>query len=230
MRAPRSYSALETLGRARLSRHFEMRNFMTSEIANFHRLQNFPGNPDLALAAGRKLATECLDPLVETFGPIDIRSGYRSPEMNHFGATQVKPQKCARNEANFAHHIWDIRDHKGRMGACVTVGIPWFAAQYNAGRDWRDLAWWLWDHLDFQEVYFFPKNAAFNITWREGEMAHRMLSYITPKGVLWKPGHTPDPERRTRYQDFPEFRGIVYPEVPQGPWEDGANGGDHDAT
>ena len=216
MRAPRSYVSLEELGRQRLSRYFEMRNFMTSEIANFHQLQNFPHDPDLALAAGRKLAEHCLDPLVETFGPIDIRSGYRAPEMNHFGARQVKPQKCARNEANYAHHIWDMRDAKGRMGACVTVGITWFAAQYRAGRDWRDLAWWLFDYLPFQEVYFFPKNAAFNITWREGHLAHRILSYASPKGTLFKPGMTPDPDRASRYSDFPTFRGISYPPIPEG--------------
>ena len=214
MRAPRSFVALEQLGRQRLSRYFEMRNFLTSEIANFYARSNVPSDPDLALAAGRKLADVCLDPLVETFGPIDIRSGYRSPELNHFGATEVKPQKCARNEANHAHHIWDMRDAKGRMGACVSVAIPWFAAQYNRGRDWRDLAWWLFDHIEFQELYFFPKNAAFNLHWREGHMAHRMLSYAQPKGTLFKPGMTPDPERHTRYQDFPPFRGITYPPIP----------------
>ncbi|MEM1302410.1 MAG: hypothetical protein AAGH17_07500, partial [Pseudomonadota bacterium] len=136
------------------------------------------------------------------------------PDLNHFGATEVTPQKCARNEVNYAHHIWDVRDAKGRMGACVSVGIPWFAAQYNRGRDWRDLAWWLFDHIEFQEVYFFPKNAAFNLHWREGHMAHRMLSYAAPKGTLFKPGMTPDPARHTRYADFPPFRGIPYPSIP----------------
>ncbi len=214
MRAPRSYLALEEFGRQRLSRHFEMRNFLTSEISNFYGRPNLPEAPDLALAAGRQLALMCLDPLVETFGPIDIRSGYRSPNLNHFGATEVTPQKCARNEANYAHHIWDVRDGEGRMGACVSVGIPWFAAQYNRGRDWRDLAWWLFDHIPFQEVYFFPKNAAFNLHWREGHMAHRMLSYAAPKGTLFKPGMTPDPDRASRYADFPSFRGITYPTIP----------------
>ena len=216
MRKPGSFTALEELGRQRLSRHFEMRNFMTTEIGNFFEIANFPDDPDLAIAAGRKLAEHLLDPLVETFGPIDIRSGYRSPTLNHYGATQVKPQKCARNEANYAHHIWDKRDAKGRMGACVTIGIPWFAAQYNQGRDWRDLAWWLFDHLDFQEIYFFPKNAAFNLTWREDYRQQRILSYIRPKGILVAPGHLPDPDRATAYTDFPPFRGITYPDIPTG--------------
>lgn len=216
LRRPGTFVSLEALGRERLSRHFEMRNFMHSEIANFYEMANYPDNPDIALAAGRALAENLLEPLVETFGPIDVRSGYRNPVLNHFGATQVKPQKCARNESNYAHHIWDQRDGAGRMGACVTVGVPWFAAQYKQGRDWRDLAWWLFDHLDFQEIYFFPKNAAFNLTWREDHREQRILSYIRPKGTLMKPGLMPDPDRSKRYSDFPPFRGISYPAIPLG--------------
>ncbi len=221
MRKPRSYVALEDLGRVRLSRHFQMRNFLYSEIGNVHGVPNLPDDPALAIAAGRKLATELLDPLVETFGPIDIRSGYRSVALNDFGSTKVKPQKMAATPKNFAGHIWDRRDAKGRMGACVSVAIPWFAVQYQAGRDWRDLAWWLFDHLTFHEVYFFPKDAAFNLTWREAPQ-HRILSYIAPKGALFRPGDTPDPQRARRYADFPAFRGIAYPALPL---DTGAAGG-----
>ncbi len=218
MRRPRSYVALEELGRQRLSRHFEMRNFMTSEIANFHAIPNCPDDPDLALEAGRKLAKKknLLEPLIETFGPLDIRSGYRSQEMNRFGAEHVKPQKCARNDRVYAGHVWDRRDSRGRIGACVSVGIPWFAPQYRRGRDRRDLAWRLYDHLDFQEVYFFPKNAAFNLTWRESDRERRILSYIPSKGALAKPGMKPDPGRAGRYADFPPFLGIHYPDIPGG--------------
>ena len=77
-----------------------MRDFMHSEIASFHGRANLPEDPDLAVAAGRGLARELLDPLHETFGRVAIRSGYRSPELNHFGATEVRPQKCAANEKN----------------------------------------------------------------------------------------------------------------------------------
>ncbi len=213
MRSPKSYLSLEEFGRVRLSRHFQMRNFLYSEISNFYGQPNLPADPDLAIEVGRKLATDLLDPLVETFGPIDIRSGYRSVPLNDFGSTQVKPQKMAGTPKNFAAHIWDERDAKGRKGACVSIGIPWFSAQYNRGRDWRDLAWWLFDHLDFHEIYVFPKDAAFNITWRE-EPEHRILSYAAPKGALFRRGDTPDPNRHARYRDFPPFRGIVYPAIP----------------
>lgn len=214
MRPPATYTALETFGRARLSRHFQARNFLYSEIANFFGRPNLPQNPDRALAAGQYLAETLLDPLVETFGPIDIRAGYRSPSLNHFGATEVRPQKCSANEKNRASRIWDETDAEGRMGATVTVAIPWFADQYNRGRDWRDLAWWLWDHLDFHEVWFFPKDAAFNLQWRE-EPEKRILGYIAPKGLLASRDRPPPSDRGRRYEDFPPFRGIDYPPIPE---------------
>ena len=213
VRRPRSYPALEDLGRQRLSRHFFMRNFLNSEIGNFFGRPNIPDDPDLALKAGRRLASALLDPLVETFGPIEIRSGYRSAALNHFGATEVRPQKCSANPRTYAGHIWDRRDAEGRMGACVSVVIPWFADRYDAGRDWRDLAWWMHDHLPYHQICFFPKLAAFNLTWRE-EPERAILSYIAPKGTLLAAGGDPEeaPDARAaRYADFPPFRGIAYP-------------------
>lgn len=213
MKRPGTYTALEEFGRVRLSKHFYMRNFLYSEIGSFYAVPNLPEDPDQAIAAGRCLAENLLDPLHETFGSVAIRSGYRSPELNHYGATQVRPQKCSANPKNYAGHIWDRRDAAGRMGACVSVAIPWFADRYEAGRDWRDLAWWLFDHLDFHEVWFFPKLAAFNLTWREVP-ERRILSYITPKGMLRAAGSEPGEPlavRQARYADFPPFRGIKMP-------------------
>jgi len=213
MKTPGTYTSLEDLGRTRLSKYFFMRKFLHSEIGNFYGVPNIPDDPDLAIAAGRKLAGELLDPLVETFGPIEIRSGYRSSELNHFGATEVRPQKCSANSKNHAGHIWDRRDDRGRMGACVSVVIPWFADRYDAGRDWRDLAWWVHDHLPYHTMHFFPRLAAFNLTWRE-EPERSIRSYIAPKGTLLAPGAEPREtaaERRARHTDFPPFRGIAYP-------------------
>lgn len=212
MRRPGSYDALARLGRERLSRHFYMRNFLNSEIGNFYGMPNLPDDPDLALAVGRRLASDLLEPLVETFGPIEIRSAYRAPSVNAFGNRHG--HACARNETTFANHIWDRRDAEGRMGACATVMIPWFAGAYEAGRDWRDLAWWLHDHLDYHAIWFFPVRAAFNLTWREAP-GRTISSYIAPKGTLLRAGAEPSEDRATRaarYADFPPFRGIAYPE------------------
>ena len=217
MREPRSYTGLEDLGRERLSKHYFLRDFLYSEIGNFHAVPNVPEEPDLAIAAGQKLCTELLEPLTQTFGPIHIRSSYRSPRLNHFGATEAKPQRCSANEANYAHHIWDRRDAAGRMGACACIVIPWFADQYTQGRDWRDLAWWVHDHLPYSAMWFFPRLAAFNLTWRE-DPARSIDGYMPRRIALLKAGQDPaEPAamRAERYADFPPFRGISYPPLPE---------------
>lgn len=217
-RTPGTYTSLEDLGRTRLSKYFFMRDFLYSEIGNFYGRQNIPDDPELAVEAGQAFCRYLLDPMVETFGPIAVRSAFRSADLNHFGATEVKPQKCSANPKNFAGHIWDRRDAEGRMGACVSIVVPWFADQYEGGRDWRDLAWWIHDHLPYHGLYFFPKLAAFNLTWRENREP-TISSYIAPKGALLKAGETPaesEEIRARRYADFPPFRGISYPPLPKG--------------
>jgi hypothetical protein len=213
-RKPGSVKGLEDLGRARLSRHFFLRDFLYSEIGNVVGIPNIPDDPNLALYTGQRLALELLDPLVETFGPIAVRSAYRSPTVNGYGA--MHGLGCASNEANRAGHIWDQRDEDGNCGACTSVVIPWFADQYDQGRDWLDLAWWLYDHLDFHAINFFPKRAAFNLTWRENP-ERTISSWIGPIRKIQGPGDTPPPpqERQARYADFPPFRGVHYPPLPE---------------
>ncbi|MCV3270428.1 hypothetical protein [Roseobacter sinensis] len=204
--------SLETLGRVRLSRHFYMRDFLYSEIGNMHQVRNVPPDPDLAIETGRMLCTQLLDPLEETFGRLAIRSGYRSPELNGYG--NRNRLNCAANDNPIECHIWD----RGRGAAAIagtSLAIPWFADQYQAGRDWRDLAWWLHDHLPYSEIWFFPKLAAFNLVWRP-EPRRTISSYIAPKGMLLRAGDEPGEAlaaRRVRYADFPAFRGIDYPEA-----------------
>lgn len=213
MRRPGSVRGLEALGRERLSRHFFMRDFLYSEIGNFVGIQNIPANPNLVLHTGRKLATELLDPLVETFGPIAVRSAYRSAEVNGYGAEHGLG--CASNEANRASHIWDQRDAEGRCGACASIVIPWFADQYDNGRDWLDLAWWLFDYLDFHAITFFPKRAAFNLTWRK-QPEKRISSWIGSNRTVFRANDVPPPKeaRIQRYSDFPRFHVIHYPQIP----------------
>ena len=204
MRSPRTMWSLETLGRVRLSQNFYMRDFLYSEIAAMHGFSNVPENPDLAVEAGSRLCQELLEPLQATFGRLAIRSSYRSPALNAFG--NANKLNCARNEANYAHHIWDQRDSKGRLGACSSIVIPWFADRYDAGADWRSLAWYIHDHLPYHTMWFFPKLAAFNLHWRE-EPQGRIDSYIAPRGTLTKPGfgnHGGD--HSDWYPDFPTLK------------------------
>jgi hypothetical protein len=201
--------SLETLGRVRLSRHFFMRDFLYSEIGNYHQIQNIPDDPELAITRGRIFCETLLDPLEETFGRIAVRSGFRSADLNRFG--NENKLNCARNDYPLECHIWDLPDVEV---AGASIVIPWFADRYAQGRDWRDLAWWLYDHLPFAEVWFFPKLCAFNIAWRS-HAARRIDSYIAPRGTLIRAGSEPTEtalQRAARYADFPPFRGIAYPE------------------
>ena len=210
MRQPRSMWSLETFGRQRLSKHFYMRDFMYSEINGFHGVPNVPTQPDLVLENGRQFCTQLLDPLEETFARIALRSGYRSPKLNAYG--NENNLNCARNDNPTECHIWDLNaGDQAVVGA--TVVVPWFADQYDQGRDWQNLAWWVHDHIPYSEMWFFPKLAAFNLVWRPTPQ-RTISSYIAPRGMLLRSGEKAVETlllRRKRYADFPVFRGILYP-------------------
>jgi hypothetical protein len=201
MRKPQSMRALETLGRVRLSENFFMRDFLHSEIASFYGMQNIPDDPDLAIAAGRKLCEEALEPLMARFGRISIRSGYRSIEVNGFGNRHKL--NCGSNEGNFGGHIWDRRSSEGEMGACATIIVHALLPWYERTRQWEPLAWWIHDHLPYDELEFFPHFAAFN--YGHGDRQRRRIrSYIPPRrGWLTKPGmETAGGDQGAAYSDW----------------------------
>jgi hypothetical protein len=182
MRKPKSMKALEELGRVRLSENFFMRDFLYSEIAAFYGIPNIPDDPDLAIEAGRGLCENCLEPLQARFGRIAIRSAYRSPAVNAFG--NKHKLNCGSNESNYAAHIWDRRDAEGRIGACATVIVQSFIPYYERTGHWEALAWWIHDHLPYDDLEFFPKFSAFNFGWKDAPEG-RIYSFIPPRrGVL----------------------------------------------
>ena len=185
MRAINSLNALEDLGRIKLSDHYFMRDFLYSEISNFHGIPNYPDNPDMAIKAGEKLCENLIEPLHDVFGHVSIRSGYRSLAVNQMG--NEKGYNCAANENNFGHHIWDRLDKQGFMGATACIVIPWFSDRFTGQGDWQKLAWWIHDTLPYSSLYFFPKLFAFNIRWCE-KPERIIQSYVTPKGTLTKQG------------------------------------------
>jgi hypothetical protein len=178
-------NALEELGRVRLSPNFFMRDFLYSEISNYYGIPNLPDYPDLAIDAGKKLCVELLEPLQKIFGRIAIRSAYRSCTVNDYG--NKNKLNCSRNEANYAAHIWDRRDENGFMGATANIVIPWFADRYEAGADWRSLAWWIHDHLPYSTLVFFPKLASCNISWHEKPKLSIASVFKPFKGYLTNP-------------------------------------------
>ena len=188
-----SFDALDKLGRERLSESFFFREFLYSETAIKHGLINAPSNVPLALEAGRRLCGELLEPLQKRFGRVHIRSAFRSREVNAIG--NKLGLNCARNEANYADHIWDERDADGNMGATACIVIPTLADRLREPGQWVQLAWWIHDHLPYSSLYFFNALNACNIQWRENPL-RRIDSYAgwwegaawRKQGTLTKPG------------------------------------------
>lgn len=156
---------LEKIGRVRLSHHFFMRDFLHSEIGVAFGIPNVPENPDLAIQNGQRLCEEILEPIVASFGPIQIRSGYRSPTLNNFGYRNRL--KCASNETNAAAHIWDRLDRFGRRGASACIVIPWCLDNLDPNSDCRAFGLRLRDIVPFDKITLFTAQFAFNIGWRE---------------------------------------------------------------
>jgi hypothetical protein len=188
VKRPESVKALEDLGRVQLSPSFFMRDFLYSEISQIEGIPNIPDNPDLAIEAGRQLCKEVLEPIQQKFGRISIRSAYRSSAVNAKGAENKNQYNCASSESNFAHHIWDVPDRNGRIGAMACIVVNTFLPYYERTRHWQALAWWIHDNVPgYSSMYFFPRLAAFNIGWHQSP-EKSIKSWVPPKGCLTKPG------------------------------------------
>lgn len=180
MKKPHTVKALEELGRVQLSKSFFMREFLYSEISQIEGIPNIPDHPELAIAVGKNLCEKVLEPIQDRLGRVSIRSAYRSCAVNAKGAESSNQYNCASNESNYAGHIWDVKDADGYMGATACIVVPSFASYYERTQDWTALAWWIHDHIDaYAGMTFFPKYAAFNISWRENPKLSKVIySYV----------------------------------------------------
>ena len=157
------YRDLDRLGRVRLSQSFFMRDFLHSEVAAAYGILNVPSDIELAIDTGTHLCTKLLEPLQESFGPIRVRSGYRSETLNAFG--HHRNLSCAANERNFATHIWDRLDSVGRRGASACVVVP---SLMGRGREKAkaELQEWGNSQPELDHLRFFKQSATFNIGWK----------------------------------------------------------------
>ena len=157
-----------------------MREFLYSEISQIEGIPNIPDDIDLASASGSNLCKNVLEPIQDALGRISIRSAYRSRAVNAKGAENKNQYNCASNESNYAGHIWDVKDKDGYMGATACIIVNSFIPYYQHTEDWTALAWWIHDNIDaYVNMIFFPKYAAFNISWRENPNTSKWIySYI----------------------------------------------------
>ncbi len=162
---------------------------MHSEISQIERIPNIPKDVDLAIEVGMRLCQEVLEPIQNQFGRISIRSAYRSEAVNGKGAENNNQYGCAKNESNFARHIWDktTNEKKGAM-ACIVV-MP-YLPYFDATSDWESLAWWIHNNVPgYSELEFFTKSKilAFNIGWHE-EPRKTIHAWTPHRKCLTKPG------------------------------------------
>ncbi|XYK79843.1 MAG: hypothetical protein ROO70_19055 [Labrenzia sp.] len=169
---------LEKLGRVRLSKHFYFRQFLHSEIATAFNIPNIPDNPALAIETGTQLCEAILEPIVAEFGPIVIRSGFRSARLNDFG--HRSGLKCARNEKNYAAHIWDHLDDHGRSGASACIVIPAFNDGLSEYQNWEELSTYLQSALPCTEPKRFKNDNAFNVGWKATECTKHQFLLSSP--------------------------------------------------
>ncbi len=184
MKSPKSVKTLENFGRVRLSKSFFMRDFLYSEISQIEGIPNIPDDPKLAILAGESLCQNVLEPIQEKLGRISIRSAYRSCAVNAKGAENKNQYNCSSNEANYAGHIWDKRDEDEKMGATACIIVNSFIPYYERTKHWQALAWFIHENIpEYSSMEFYPKYAAFNITWHEAPKKY-VFSYAKPRGYL----------------------------------------------
>ena len=156
-------------------------------------------------AKGAENNQEVLEPIQDGLGRIGIRSAYRCPSVNAKGAENNNQYNCAGNEKNYGRHIWDFPGVDGAKakGATACIVVPSFLEYYERTNHWQALAWWVHDNIPaYSSMYFFPKLAAFNITWSE-KPEKRIDSHITPRGCLTKPGSANSKgSHETEYRKF----------------------------
>lgn len=159
------YRELDRIGRIRLSQSFFMRDFLHSEIAAAYSFPNIPDDIELAIETGTNLCAKLLEPLQQAFGPIRIRSGYRSSTLNAFGHKHCL--NCAANKKNYAAHIWDRLDCEGRKGASSCVVVPTLMRDDLSQEGMKAiLEEWCRSQPELDHVRFFKQPATFNIGWK----------------------------------------------------------------
>jgi len=156
---------LDKLGRKRLSEHFYLRQFLYSEIGIAYGISNMPDDPDIAIETGTVLCERILEPIVRAFGPIVVRSGFRSASLNDFGYRNRL--MCSSNAKNYAYHIWDHHDADGQKGAATCIVVPGIKQRETELETRQGFANWIDDNLPYNAATFFKRDHALNIGWHE---------------------------------------------------------------
>ena len=92
----------------RLSAHFDLCEFTRSESAKREGVSNMPTPEHLENI--KTLCEKVLEPIRAKFGPINISSGYRSSDLNHFIGGSLNSDHCKGRAADI-----DMDGHGGEV-------------------------------------------------------------------------------------------------------------------
>lgn len=116
-------------------------------------LQNLPRNP-ASYWALEDLALAVLDPLIDYYGAIDLTYGFCSPELSRAIKKHIAPkldQHCAYETNRAGNSIC------ARGGAAVDFIVH--------DEDMREVAEWIFDHLEFDRLYFYGFNRPIHVSY-----------------------------------------------------------------
>jgi hypothetical protein len=86
----------------KLSRNFTVNEFIKSQTATRHEIDNSMGSKEFGNA--KELAIQVLQPVRDHFGRVTISSGYRSPELNKKIGGSTTSQHCKGEAADIECH------------------------------------------------------------------------------------------------------------------------------
>ena len=92
----------------KLSAHFDLCEFTRSESAKREGVSNMPTTEHLVNI--KILCEQVLEPIRAKFGPINISSGYRSSDLNHFIGGSLNSDHCKGRAADI-----DMDGHGGEV-------------------------------------------------------------------------------------------------------------------
>ena len=92
----------------KLSAHFDLCEFTRSESAKREGVSNMPTHEHLENI--KTLCEKVLEPIRAKFGPINISSGYRSSDLNHFIGGSLNSDHCKGRAADI-----DMDGHGGEV-------------------------------------------------------------------------------------------------------------------
>ena len=149
----------------------------------------FPTIPTWRSRPAPGSAKKCLEPLWARFGRISIRSAYRSPAVNDFG--NKHNLNCGQQRKQLCRpHLGPARRRGPHGRDAPAIVVHAFLPYYQRTGHWEAIAWWVHDHLPYDEHGILPQTRRLQrAAGATARRCSRIYSYIPPRrGLLTKPG------------------------------------------